>query len=58
MIAPGETLIFVVDLVRPLKRLFAAIPLPPEVETHLDEAVDAARTAHPSCAGSSRRAGT
>lgn len=29
------------------KRLFAAIVLPPEVEAHLDEHVDAVRTAHP-----------
>ena len=32
---------------RPLKRIFAALSLPPEVETHLDDAVDGVRTAHP-----------
>jgi len=28
-------------------RLFVAIPLPPEVEQHLDEHIDGVRTAHP-----------
>ena len=30
-----------------MTRLFAALPIPPEVESHLDEAIDGVRTAHP-----------
>ena len=30
-----------------MTRLFAALTIPPEVEAHLDEAIDGVRTAHP-----------